>query len=304
MHNWYIMTFRLKSWTASEWQSDTIFGHLCWAIRYTDGEDSLLEFLDAFRQGRPPILLSNGFPSGLFPCHRALPRHINTPSTLKLQRELAQQEKEIRRVSYLTLEEFNRAINGEVFLPTKKGNPFQRNTLKTQIDRHTGTTGDEGRLFDLAEAFCPEISVYARIEDFFLPRVESLFSYIVKGGYGKRKSVGYGAISDMNFAPLEGLRLPRDANGFVTMSNFVPAQHDPTVGFWSILVKYGKLGEEYAIGGSPLKYPLVMLVAGSTFYDSPVKPFYGRMVADVSSAYPKVVQYGFALPIPARLPVL
>jgi CRISPR-associated protein Csm4 len=66
-------------------------------------------------------------------------------------------------------------------------------------------------------------------------------------------------------------------------------------------VKYGKLGEEYALEEIAFKKPLLMLEAGSTFYDSPVKQFYGRMVRGVSPAYPQVVQYGFALPVPMRL---
>lgn len=297
----YRIDYHLHSATASAWHADTVFGHLCWAMRYTESEASLAQMLDACRQGHPPILVSNGFPAGLFPNLITPPLPLDSAATLQEQRSQAQQEKEARQVAHLTLEEFNRAINGEMFLPSTKKDPTHQVTLKNQISRLTGTTGGEGNLYDFEETFYPAISIYAKIEDNFVQRARQLFLFIAEDGYGKRKSVGYGAISSMTFAPLEGLRPPQDTNGFVTLSNFVPAKGDPTAGSWGTIVKYGKLGEEYAIGGSPFKLPVVMLVAGSAFYDNPLRPFYGRMVPGISPAYPRVIQYGFALAIPARL---
>jgi hypothetical protein len=44
------------------------------------------------------------------------------------------------------------------------------------------------------------------------------------------------------------------------------------------------------------------LEAGSSFYDSPIRNSYGRLVKGLSIQYPAVVQYGYALPVPLRLP--
>ncbi len=298
----YRIDYELYSATASAWQADTISGHLCWALRYTEGEGALARFLDACRQGRPPILVSNGFPAGLFPRLRVPPAPLDTTATLENQRRQSMEEKEARKIDHLTLEEFNNTINGMLVRPSRKAEISQRVTLKNQINRITGTTGESGELYEFEEFRCPAVSIYARIENDFIETARTLFSFIADNGYGKRKSVGYGAISSMSFAPLEGLNPPEDANGFVSLSNFVPARADPVVGSWDTIIKYGKLGEEYALEKSAFKKPVMMLTAGSTFYDSPVKPFYGRMVPGVSYSYPQVVQYGFALPVPARLP--
>jgi len=297
----YRIDYELYSATASAWQADTIFGHLCWALRYTEGEGALTRFLNACRQGRPPILVSNGFPAGLFPRLRVPPAPLDTTATLESQRGQAMEEKEARKIAHLTLEEFNDAINGVLIFPSIKEKISQRVTLKNQINRFTSTTGESGELFEFEEFFCPAVSIYAKIENDFIEEARTLFSFIADNGYGKRKSVGYGAISNMSFAPLEGLNPPEDANGFVSLSNFVPAKADPVAGSWDTIIKYGKLGEEYALEKSAFKIPVLMLTAGSTFYDSPVKPFYGRMVPGVSHSYPQVLQYGFALPVPARL---
>src|SRR5439155_9245674 len=64
-------TYRLRlipaAPTASPWQADTLWGHLCWMLVRRRGEPALLEFLDAYTQGDPPLVLSDGFPADLLP---------------------------------------------------------------------------------------------------------------------------------------------------------------------------------------------------------------------------------------------
>jgi CRISPR-associated protein Csm4 len=87
----------------------------------------------------------------------------------------------------------------------------------------------------------------------------------------------------------------------MSLSHFVPAAKDPLKGYWEILVKYPKLGEDFAITGNPHKKPLIMLRAGSSFFDSPCREYYGRLVKGLSPQYPQVVQYGYAFPVPIKL---
>jgi len=48
--------------------SDTLFGHLCWALRYDRGEDFLLDFLDSYGDGKSaPVLFSSAFIAGRLP---------------------------------------------------------------------------------------------------------------------------------------------------------------------------------------------------------------------------------------------
>jgi CRISPR-associated protein Csm4 len=227
--------------------------------------------------------------------------------SLAEQRKEFRRNKSIKKIKYLTPGEFGRVINGESpsrFLEDKSDREkfeTRRVTLKNQIDRLTATTGGEGQLFPFPEFYWHTVSIYLKVEDEFVDRAESLFDYLAKAGYGKRKSVGYGQVKAHTFKPFDGFPSPTEANGFITLSNFVPSGKDPANGNWSHLVKYGKLAEVYSLEEMAFKKPLLMLEAGSTFYDSPVRPFYGRMACGVSTARPQVVQYGFALPVAARL---
>jgi len=106
----------------------------------------------------------------------------------------------------------------------------------------------------------------------------------------------------MSFEPFAGFNAPADPNGFVSLSNFVPAKNDPVHGDWQTIVKYGKMGEEYASEDHVFKKPLLMLEAGSTFYDVPCREYYGCLVKNLNPAYPQAVQYAFALPVLMALP--
>ena len=303
---WYRVKYGLKSWVASAWQSDTIFGHLCWGMKYLHGEERLGSFLTLYYTGTPPLLLSNGFPGDFLPRPIAAPLSIDPTLSSDKQREQFQDYKEVRKSQYLLPDEFDRAIGGETVLPSPESKPPEqkRVTLKNQINRLTCTTGEgeEGRLYNFEEYYWPEVTIYLKLEDEFVDMARSLFQYIADTGYGKRKSVGYGEVETMSFEPFGGFNAPANANGFVTLSNFVPATDDPIHGNWQTMVKYGKMGEEYASEEHVFKKPLLMLEAGSTFYDTPCREYYGRLVKDLSGFYQQAVQYAFALPVPMRLP--
>jgi len=305
--NWYRVLLEMRSWSASTWQADTIFGHLCWGMKYLYGEDELTSFLGAYGAGSPPLLVSNGFPGDLLP-KPLMPRSSATPASLEDQKKEFVRNKDAKRARYLSVAEFSRVISGErvsdVLTDEKERGQYEIRhvTLKNQISRLTGTTGEEGKLYPFKEFHWKTVSLYLKIADAFVDKAKSLVDYLAESGYGKRKSVGYGQLKKLSFDPFAGFQSPSDANGFVSLSNFVPSSNDPANGNWALIVKYGKLGEEYSLEQMAFKRPLIMLEAGSTFYDSPCREFYGRLVQGVSPPNPQVVQYGFALPVPMRLP--
>jgi CRISPR-associated protein Csm4 len=296
----YKVTLKLSSPYATDWQADTIWGQLCWALRFAYGEDELTDFITRYRDGEPPLLVSNGFPGDL------LPRPILPEKPVKERSDFAIVKKQ-KKVRWLTPDEFMKTLNSEESALSEKDGETESVTLKNQINRLIGTTGgreaDEttGRLFSFEQSHLDAVSIYLKVATDFVETSKELFQNLSRSGYGKRKTVGYGQFSVQSFDEFAGFKSPQDADGFISLSNFVPAADDPTSGYWEILVKYGKLGEEYAITGNPHKKPLVMFKAGSCFYDSPCQEYYGRLVRGLSSQYPGVVQYGYALPVPLKL---
>ncbi len=300
-------TFELASATASPWQADTLFGHLCWSLVRREGEDFLTDlFLPQYREGKPPVLLSDGFPSGYLPRLRAPAVWPGEDADSKMARVQHYRDvKDHLKAEWLTAEEFNRIRRGESFLPGKQPRAEERIASKNRIDRLTNTAGGiGGDLFEFVELWwlCPPaIDVYWRIADDHVSLVREFLDDLQRTGYGKRRSVGYGQVVSCSLDPVDIFPEVEGANGFVTLSSFVPARTDPTNGFWTTKVKYGKLGEEAALGPQPFKRPLIRLGYGSCFYDATVREWYGRLVPNIA-ADRRIVQYGYAFPIRLRLP--
>ncbi len=317
-------TFRLEirslSATLTPWQADTIFGHLCWTIvRRANGETELAEFIQTYRQGNPRLLLSDAFPADFLPVpvlpYSAQPRPANKAEGMAR----VEKAKMWKEAAFLTPDEFRAACQGQ--MPDVQRAPISRRdrtVFKNQINRLTGTTtgpeeGAGGNLYSVDElALAQEkgpgrfdampLSLYVRIAPGWEDWTRQLFNDMALAGYGKKKSSGYGQFRIASFQPFEGFARPQGANGFVSLSNFVPAGDDPTRGAYRLFIKYGRLGEDYAVSGAPFKLPLVMIRAGATFYVERPKAFFGRLVTGIHRSKPEVVQYGFAFDVPIVLP--
>ncbi len=316
----YRATLQPQSATRSPWQADTLFGHLCWLIRYQEGEPALEKFLVHYIKGQPPLLLSNGCPDNMLPRPLLPAQKIERGQSKQDQVKIMKAAKAGKGIRWVSLAEFDDFRRGDtVVLKPRLGVNKDRPILKNQINRLTfGTTPVDKEagsgLYNVDElAFVDSsgvnpvglnISIYVKVAgEQWADRAEELLNYLAKSGYGAKKSIGYGHFKLTNWERFTNFdEQPAGVNGFISLSNWVPAANDPTEGFYSTLVKYGKLGEEMAASDNPFKFPLIMLTAGSSFYDEgPVRAWYGRLVDNIAPADPRVVQYGYAFAVPAHL---
>jgi CRISPR-associated protein Csm4 len=304
--NTYRLKIKPQSSFLTPWQADTVFGSLCWIIAWRYGEEALTNFLQEYKSHNPVFVLSDGMPGDLLPA----PSHLPYMLTKTENREDYEKGKKLKKVFWISAEKFESVRRGhiqdDIFEDDK---PFKNFTsLHSSISRVTGTTGDEGSLFELQEYALEKslhtISLYLKIRDDWVEKVFSLFNDLSLMGYGKKKSVGKGSFKIIGglerFVTFESLE---DSNGFVSLSNFVPSVNDPTEGYYKTMVKYGKLGGEFTFSENPFKKPLMMLIAGAVFkVNGTVRPFYGRMIEGLSSIKPEVVHYGYAFPVPVYIP--
>jgi len=304
----YQSTLTLRSFSASPWQADTVFGHLCWYIARREGPESLGRFLNRYKvmQGDedPPILLSDGFPTGYLP-RPILISEWPANNLSKSQRiSYHRDRKKSYQSPWLTLLQFNQWRRREpIEISESEYEPqeliYHHTTTKNWVNRVTDMAGVP---YDMREIVLPRITIYWRIKDDSLSLVKDFLADLKEGGYGKRKSIGYGQVESFT-PPVEftGFEAVGGANGFVTLSRFVPAMADPTDGFWNAVVKYGKLGEEFANDDKVFKKPLVQLERGSCFRDSAPRQWYGQLISGLSWR-DEVKQYAFAFPLPIRFP--
>jgi len=288
------------------WHADTLYGSLCWELRRLGGHAALADLLDRCRSGNPPFVLSDAFPGDLLPTPLAVQRLV---SSAELQpRERFELHREWKRRALVPLETFD-AIRSGTLPPPPAGaqDPCQTESrLHVWLDRRTNTSPEGALREEDATWLDPAVqylSVYARVEPDFAPRLRDLWASLAASGFGKRKSVGMGAFEFVSMERFDAFRDVSGPDGFVSLSHFVPAASDPADGDYGVLVKYGKLGEEFAASENPFKRPLVMLTPGSSFRTGgPPRDWYGRTVAGIAPTHPEVLQVAFALVLPLRFP--
>jgi len=325
---------------ASPLHSDTLFGSLCW-IYARRGQGEVKALLELYDQGSPPFLVSNAFPEDLLPLPLSLFHYPHG-----LARSHAKQLKKLRYVppdvfhAIRRLQPLDRLADQLLDKPLPS--IVSTTTAHNTISRLTGTTGEEGSLYEVEEFFPAKpdrdgqlhptyFSVYLYIEEGWENDVRDLFEHLAVIGFGGDRSTGKGAFRVQGGLEPIVFDTPHDVaqnppgattgenlasqgyDAFVTLSNFCPARSDPTEGLWRSFVKYGRLGDKFAVSGRPFKRPLIMFEPGSIFKAShgassaignePPHGLFGRLVKEIAPQYPDVVQYAFAFPLPARFPI-
>jgi CRISPR-associated protein Csm4 len=288
----------LGPWS-TPWDADTIFAALCWQVLRLAGAAELTKFLHAYRGGSPPFVLSSAYPEGWLPC----------PLSARVK-ELNDSNVKRKRPAFVSEGQFRTLITGQgEIIPstTPLPDPIRsRARLHAAIDRVSGTTGGAGNLFEVDEWYLDEsvsknLSLFVKTEDGPF-QVMGMLNTLSKEGLGKKRSTGRGAFELIGEPkPCEWMDTAQGANGFVSLSPFIPASDDPTDGRWSLAVKYPKFSPEAPVL-HPFKGRLVMFRPGSTFRTSgPILPFYGRIIEDLRPEFPDAVHYALAFAVPAHL---
>ncbi len=292
---WYKITLRLKSALVTPLMGDTLFGHICWGIRYRQGEQALADFLNACRQ-KPRLILSDGFPEGFLP-RPSLKVQINLNMTLE-EYEAIKKNKKIR---YLPKEWFfeTKFIFSEKSLSDKikdeRLEPFPEaniGRMHNSINRLSGTVLDDQKPFSVNETWYEadqRFDVYA-LSDMSAEKLETLFWQGLENGYGADASTGKGWLEVVSVD--EETRLPGRGNRAMALGAFVPYGEKPTDLRADIFTKFGKLGGSYVHETNPFKKPLIMYAAGATMQPNG-RDYCGSLVNGIHKL-PHIVHHAYA----------
>jgi len=291
----------LGAWS-TPWSADSLFGSLAWQLVRREGDVALHRFLTEMGADSPPFVLSDAFPEGWLPC----------PLSAEIQSMPGQTSRP--KLPILIREPQFRAIlksPAPILADKPSHEPLAaRRNLHVSVDRRTGTATGEGSstLFEIREWYFNEVDgkrtdclmIFVRTAT-WLERLLSLINSLGSTGFGKKRSWGHGAFElDGEPESCDWMDENENADGFVTLSHFVPAAADPTDGCWNLVTKYPKFSPG-APSDTPFKGRLVMIRPGGAFHISePMRPFYGRILRQVSLQ--GAVHYGRAFPVPMRWP--
>lgn len=303
MKTYQITINPLAPWS-TPWHADTLFAALACQMAQRLGNTALRRMIEAFLDGSPPFVISDGFPEGWFPCPLSV--SLKRLPSLKIKAKLP---------SWIEEGQFqNLIIQPGPILPQEPWPTlvaFSR-TLHASIDRSSGTTGGAGNLFEVGAWHAPRNrtsgEITGRLAVFFRTadppeRIQGLFEALGTQGLGKKRSAGHGAFEVIGSPkPCEWMDRAEGADGFVSLSHFVSATGDPTNGRWSLIVKYPKFGDQAPVH-SPFKGRIAMLEPGSVFQvTGKLLPFYGTVIEKLNPDFPEAVHYALAFPVPIKWP--
>ena len=234
-------------------KGDTLFGQICWAIRYVLGEDRLNELLNIYDK-EPFLIVSDGFASGYLP-KPSMPSHL-LGENLDLK-------KENRKKIWLSIEDLqsgnfkNAKTSGEI------GYELTKNaTIKNSINYLTFTTDDSGKFapYALVEMKFSKQDIYFLLDDRFkLDELEKALDVVSKSGYGKRASIGKGAFE---YSTFEKVAIKKSSNAFMTLSPVVIDDENLKEFFYEPFTRFGKHGGGLA-NTNPFKSPILMADSSS-----------------------------------------
>lgn len=288
----YKIRLRLESPLGTPLNSGTLFGHLCWALRETKGEQALLGWLEELPQR--PFLISDGFPAGWLPRPLLAPAgRPELPAEPQKRREFLEGLKRRRKARWMRVEDFlrlraalSRKALEEAEAEPEEGFGKEEAAPHNSIDRRSGRTPEEGGLFFLEE-FWPrpqmavwEVYVDGEVEAGWL---RELFEHVGSCGFGRDASWGRGRFrveslerEEQLFA-FTGNRMMSLSHGALSRNMLEPR--------YRVECHLGRLGNFLAHSGRPFKYPLLLMRPGATFAPADEGPF-GQWLEQVHGQAP------------------
>ncbi len=276
---------------ATTLKGDTLFGQICWALRYTFGEDKLESLLSNYETS-PFLVVSDGFANGYLP-------KPSLPSTLL--GEDSDKKKANRKNIWLTLSqlqngEFNKAINDK-----DANNIILINaTVKNSINYKTFTTDDSGTFAPYSEkesAISPK-DVYFLISDSFTSdELQSSLNTVSQMGFGKNASIGKGFFT---FSTFEEIKLTQTSKTLMILSPAVLEGQSIKQAYYEPFTRFGKHGAGLA-NKNPFKKPILMANSGAivVFDESYTKQYIGKAIKG-HSTHENTVHQGYAIIVPTK----
>lgn len=331
----YRFTLRPLSAFGTPLAGDTLFGQLCWALRYQLGNARLNDLLHGYTSGQPFAVLSDAMPAGHVPLPAVPAALWQQPSgnaatdrkTLKKKKWLpttalatpfaswqtqAHSDAEVAAplISAWAAQGQNRATQGSSH--TERAQPH--NT----INRQTGTTG-EGQFAPYAMPqiwFHPsmqfDLVVVLDTACLSLAELTAALRYMGDVGFGRDASIGLGKFELMGDAVQTVWTTPVNANSYLTLGPCAPQGQGfcPVRSTYQVATRFGRHGDAAVQSGQPFKRPVLLAKAGGVFWPETLdtsRAFIGQGLGGsanpVSLAMPETVQQGYAPVIAVARPV-
>lgn len=304
MYDIYLWKIKPTSSHMTPWQSDTIYGHMLYAIAMLYGREEYDRIVNDFINLKSPFIVSDGFIDGKLPLFNkdTINREDTEYFSNIINKDLIETVKclkKINKIKSISIDDFDRlrtknfsnkdfvveklkSINKLVKSKEEKTNISVSLVMHNNINRCTGTTVEDG-IYSLKEIFInTDIYVFIKIrKGFSVEKLDKILNFIEINGFGKKVSSGKGAIERVSFEKYNGFQNIEDADAFITLSNYTPKLNDYVeVICGTPLVKRGKTANIMDNMNFPFKKPFACFTSGALFKGE-VNDIKGKVLTDI-----------------------
>ena len=271
-------------------KGDTLFGQMCWAVRYAFGNDRLETLLSNYETD-PFLIVSDGFASGYLPKPSMPSKYLN---------EDADQKKENRKKIWMKSEDLKAGIYANAKTNKDIGNINKTESLvRNSIDYRTSTTGGKG--FDPygenETSLTPQDIYFSISDDFTIDELKESFALLSGMGYGKDSTIGKGRFDISGF---EEIDTNLSSSTYMSLSPFTPNGIQSKSLFYEPFTRFGKSGASRA-NTNPFKKPIVLADSGAVvhFETKQELSYIGKAIKNVST-YSDIVHQGYTIVVPIK----
>lgn len=282
----YKTTITPTSNFATSIKGDTLFGQLCWAIKFTFGQDRLKELLSNYANA-PFTVVSDAFAKGYLPKPSLPSSLLNEDASLKKQN---------RKKIWLTLEELQSGKLNQAKTNKEVDNEDKATSIvRNSINYLTSTTGGNGfDPYSVEEFSFTSKDIYFLIDtaSFSKDELEESLQTMSKLGYGADTTVGKGRFE---FSELEEITLNNSSTTYMTLSPVVLDGLELKNSFYEPFTRFGKTGYDRAVTNA-FKKPLLLADSSAVvvFEQQQNLQYIGKAINNIST-YKDIVHQGYAI---------
>jgi len=271
---------------ATPLRGDTLFGQLCWAIRYAFTEEKLKKLLVSY-ESEPFCVVSDGFAPNFLPKPSLPSSLMNEDADKKANRKKIWMSKE-------DLQEgnFTKAKNNNEVYQKKDAEGI---VMHNSINYKKFNTGEGFDPYGVKEYALNPKDIYFLLDETKLSKDElhKAFELLSNMGYGQDTTVGKGRFKFSEFKkyPIQ------NSKTVMTLSPFSPQGLACKDIFYTPFTRFGKKGAHRA-NQNPFKKPLLLADTGSVivFTDSYNKGYVGKAIKNHTS-HADIIHQGYAIAI-------
>ena len=267
-------------------KGDTLFGQICWAIKFSFGEDRLKELLKSYDE-TPFLVVSDAFVAGYLP--------KPTMPSIYLKEDLTN-KKENRKKIWLTLEqlkngEFNKALEFKNIVSSEI-------VVKTSINYKTAATGNGFDPHSQKELSISNQDLYFLINsDFDLNDLKKSLKLVNNIGFGKKSTTGKGRFE---FDKFEEITIEDNSSTYMALSPFSLDDFTCKDVFYEPFTRFGKTGASRA-NTNAFKKPILLADSGTVvvFEEKKKLNYIGKAIKNIST-YKDIVHQGYSIVVPIK----